>query len=96
MIFLSSPTLLIKLICFGSTSKSQYISSKCYGFWSIDDPHQEKSVQNFCFFDQIRVPPLLLADTYPPLPSPRLPTPPDPSLRGVYLPHLIPLIIPLI
>ena len=57
MILLSNPTLLIKLICVGTASKSEYLSSKFYGFLSIGDPRQETIVEQLCFSAKSGYPP---------------------------------------
>ena len=50
MIFLSSPILLIKLICVGTAPTSQYLEKILYGFWSDGDPRQEQIVSGFFVF----------------------------------------------
>ena len=54
LIFLSSPTLLIKLICIETASNNAYLWIFCLNFWPMGDHRHENVVMNFCFFDQIR------------------------------------------
>ena len=51
MIFLSSPTLLIKRICVGTASKDAYLYKFRLDFWSVGDPRHEHFARNLCFFD---------------------------------------------
>ena len=55
LFIVSSPTLLIQLICVGTASETWYLSSQFYGFWSTGDPPSGKNRPESVFSDQIRV-----------------------------------------
>lgn len=59
LIFSSSTTLLIKFTCVGTASKSKFLDLFFAFFLSDGDPRQEQVVGVFCFFDKIRVPPMI-------------------------------------
>ena len=93
-IFLSSPRVLVKLICIGTASKNACLRNRSFDFGSIGDPVMNKSY-GICAFSTksgqlpsgsyLLDPPHtlpLLAYTDPPQPLP-----PDPSPLGLYLPR---------
>ena len=65
LIFPSSPTLLIKLICVGTASENAHLKRNVWTFCRLATL-DAKFVRKRCFFDQIRVPFLWIMNSGPP------------------------------
>ena len=57
MIFASTRTLLIKLICVGTASKHADLQIRRLDFWSMGAPPRDNFVRNLCFSTKSGYPP---------------------------------------